>query len=106
MITGQRLMTGMAFLARLSCAFFTLQSHGKHFCKPVADELVRGFLMRQMMVPDYKAEICVAFARGNIGKAKALASSEDFENVKSEALSLLKYINEGSSNVFKMAFCA
>lgn len=62
--------------------------------KPVADELVRGFLMRQMMVPDYKAEICVAFARGNIGKAKALASSEDFENVKSEALSLLKYINE------------
>lgn len=62
--------------------------------KPVADELVRGFLMQQMMVPDYKAEICVAFARGNIGKAKALASSEDFENVKSEALSLLKYINE------------
>ena len=62
--------------------------------KPVADELVRGFLMRQMMVPDCKAEICVAFARGNIGKAKALASSEDFENVKSEALSLLKYINE------------
>lgn len=62
--------------------------------KPVADELVRGFLMRQMMVPDYKAEICVAFARGNIGKAKALASSEDFENVKSEALSLLKYIND------------
>ena len=62
--------------------------------KPVADELVRGFLKRQMMVPDYKAEICVAFARGNIGKAKALASSEDFENVKSEALSILKYINE------------
>jgi len=43
--------------------------------KPVADELVRGFLMRQMMVPDYKADICVAFARGNIGKSKALSSS-------------------------------
>ena len=36
----------------------------------------------------------MAFARGNIGKAKALASSEDFENVKSEALSLLKYIHD------------
>ncbi|MCQ2539070.1 MAG: DNA polymerase III subunit delta' [Acetatifactor sp.] len=62
--------------------------------KPVKDELVRKFLMEEMMVPDYKADVCVAFARGNIGKAKALASSEDFENVKSEALGLLKYIHE------------
>ena len=66
--------------------------------KPVADELVKKFLMHEMMVPDYKAEICVAFARGNIGKAKALAASEEFENVKSEALSLLKYINEMELN--------
>lgn len=62
--------------------------------KPVADDAVRKFLMNQMQVPDYKAEVCVAFARGNVGKAKALASSEDFENVKSEALSLLKYIQD------------
>lgn len=62
--------------------------------KPVADELVKKYLMEQLKVPDYKAEICVAFARGNVGKAKALASSEDFENVKSEALSLLKYIHD------------
>lgn len=62
--------------------------------KPVADELVKKYLMEQLKVPDYKAEICVAFARGNVGKAKALASSEDFENVKAEALSLLKYIHD------------
>lgn len=62
--------------------------------KPVADDLVKKYLMEQMQVPDYKAEVCVAFARGNIGKAKMLASSEDFENVKSEALSLLKYIQD------------
>ena len=62
--------------------------------KPVADELVKKYLMEQLQVPDYKAEVCVAFARGNIGKAKALASSEDFENVKAEALALLKYIQE------------
>lgn len=60
--------------------------------KPVADDLVRNFLMQQ--VPDYKAEVCVAFARGNIGKAKSLASSEDFDNIKNEALSLLKYIQD------------
>lgn len=62
--------------------------------KPVSNELVKKYLMEQMQVPDYKAEVCVAFARGNIGKAKQLASSEDFERVKEEALSLLKYIQE------------
>ena len=55
---------------------------------------VRNYLMHQLQVPDYKAEVCVAFARGNIGKAKSLASSEDFDNIKNEALSLLKYIQD------------
>ncbi|MCM1100946.1 MAG: DNA polymerase III subunit delta' [Acetatifactor muris] len=62
--------------------------------RPVADAQVRRYLMEVLQVPDYKADVCVAFARGNIGKAKALASSEDFENVKNEALSLLKYIED------------
>lgn len=62
--------------------------------KPVADELIKKYLMEQLQVPDYKAEVCVAFARGNVGKAKALAASEEFENVKEEALSLLKYIKD------------
>lgn len=66
--------------------------------KPVADALVKRYLMEQLQVPDYKAEVCVAFARGNIGKARALASSEDFENVKAEALSLLKYIHDMEIN--------
>jgi len=66
--------------------------------KPVSDELVKKYLMEQLRVPDYKAEVCVAFARGNIGKARALASSEDFENVKSEAISLLKYIKDMELN--------
>lgn len=62
--------------------------------KPVADAQIRKYLMEQLQVPDYKAEVCVAFARGNVGKAKVLASSEEFENVKTEALSLLKYIQD------------
>ncbi len=62
--------------------------------KPVQNELVKRYLMEQLQVPDYKAEVCVAFARGNLGKAKALASSEEFENVKNEALGLLKYIQD------------
>ncbi len=62
--------------------------------KPVKDREVKQFLMETMQIPDYKANICTAFARGNIGKAKLLASSEDFDRVKEEAVTLLKYIND------------
>ena len=66
--------------------------------KPVSDALVKKYLMEELAVPDYKANICVAFARGNIGKAKLLASSEEFEKVKDEAITLVKYINDMEIN--------
>ncbi len=62
--------------------------------KPVPDHKVKKYLMEELEIPDYKANICVAFARGNIGKAKLLASSEEFEKVKDEAISLVKNIND------------
>ena len=66
--------------------------------KPVSDNLVKKYLMEELSVPDYKANICVSFARGNIGKAKLLASSEEFEKVKDEAITLVKYINDMEIN--------
>lgn len=62
--------------------------------KPVSDIKVKKFLMETLEVPDYKADICVAFARGNIGKAKMLAASEEFDKVKEEAITLVKNIND------------
>ena len=62
--------------------------------KPVADEKVKKYLMEEEHVPEYKADVCVAFARGNLGKAKALATSEEFDNIKNEAVTLLKYIRD------------
>lgn len=62
--------------------------------KPVPDELVKKYLMTKVHIPDYKADVCTAFARGNLGKAKALAVSEEFDNIKTEAVNLLKYIRE------------
>lgn len=66
--------------------------------KPVADEQIKKFLMREVQIPDYKAEVCVAFARGNVGKAKLLATSEEFDNIKEEAITLLKYIQDMELN--------
>lgn len=62
--------------------------------KPVKDAQIKEFLMKTMEIPDYKADICAAFARGNVGKARLLANSEEFDKVKEEAITLLKYINE------------
>ena len=62
--------------------------------KPVGDQLVKDYLMKEVKVPNYKADICVAFARGNLGKAKLLATSEEFDKVKEEAISLLKNIRQ------------
>lgn len=66
--------------------------------KPVRDEQIKRFLMESMEVPSYKAEICTAFARGNVGKARMLAKSEEFDKVKDEAITLLKYIGEMEIN--------
>lgn len=64
--------------------------------RPVEDKVVRKYLTEEMFVPDYQADVCVAFARGNIGKAKALAASEDFTNIKNEAVRILKNIQDMS----------
>lgn len=62
--------------------------------RPLKDSLVKDYLMKDIQVPEYKAEVCVAFARGNLGRAKALAVSEEFDHIKQEAVTLLKYIKD------------
>lgn len=58
--------------------------------KPVPDQEVRKYLMEHVEVPDYQADIAVAFAQGNIGKAVKLATSEYFNEIKNAALHILK----------------
>lgn len=60
--------------------------------RPVQDDLLREYLMRQMHLTDYKADVCTAFARGNIGRARLLASSEEFDKICRETLGLAKNI--------------
>ncbi|MCD8104104.1 MAG: DNA polymerase III subunit [Lachnospiraceae bacterium] len=58
--------------------------------KPVPDDVVKNYLMEQIQIPDYQADICAAFAQGNIGKAVRLASSEDFNAIKNSAMKLIR----------------
>ena len=60
----------------------------------IKDALIKKYLMERMEVPDYKAEVCAAFAQGNLGKAIKLAGSEHFNELKDEVLNLMRHINE------------
>lgn len=60
----------------------------------IKDKLVKKYLMEKMQIPDYQAELCAAFAQGNVGRALMLAKSEHFNEIKEEAIQLLKYIDE------------
>ena len=64
----------------------------------IKDTLIKKYLMEEMEIPDYKADICTAFAQGNMGRAIMLATSEHFNEIKEEAVQLLKYINEMELN--------
>ena len=62
--------------------------------KAVPDEKIKKYLMSHYQIPDYQAEVCVAFAQGNVGKAIALASSEDFNELKASAIQLIKRLDD------------
>lgn len=73
---------------RSRCVILTFQ--------PVLDVEIERYLMKEIRVPDYKASICAAFARGNIGRAKELAVSVEFEALKEETINFLQTISEKS----------
>ncbi len=76
------------FLPTILSRCVTLKLH------PVKDSLIRAYLMEQLRVPDYQADVCTAFARGNVGKARMLAMSEHFGELKDHALHLVRHMND------------
>ena len=62
--------------------------------KPLKNFVVKGYLTDHLHVPEADADIYVAFARGNLGRAISLASSDDFKLLRQEVLHLLKHIKE------------
>jgi DNA polymerase-3 subunit delta' len=62
--------------------------------RAVDDEKISRFLMSRYMIPDYQAQVCVAFAQGNVGKAIKLASSERFNELKDSAIQLIRRLKD------------
>ncbi len=64
----------------------------------IRDILIKKYLMETLKVPDYKADMCTAFAQGNLGRAIMLANSEHYNEIREEAVQTLKYIHEMELN--------
>lgn len=62
--------------------------------KAVPEKTIREYLMKQYQIPDYQADVCAAFAQGNVGKAVLLASSEQFGELKASVLQLMKRLQD------------
>ena len=64
----------------------------------IKDTLIKKYLMENLENPDYKADRSTAFAQGNMGRAIMLANSDHFNEIREEAVQLLKHISEMELN--------
>lgn len=62
--------------------------------KPVSSQIIKRYLMEDLEIPEYRADICIVFAQGNVGKAKRLALSDNFGEMLDHVLHVVKYISE------------
>lgn len=75
-----------AFLSTISSRCITLK------LKPLYDDVIRDYLTDTLHVEKSEADICTAFARGNLGKAISLSSSDEFAAMRRQVLTLLKNV--------------
>ena len=62
--------------------------------RPVPGTAVEKYLVEKCSVSKEEAEFAAGFSLGNIGKAEAIVSSEEFQDLKELTLSILRYIHE------------
>ncbi|MCD8121857.1 MAG: DNA polymerase III subunit delta' [Clostridiales bacterium] len=62
--------------------------------KPLRDSVVKSYLVQNRKVPEGDAEVYAAFARGNLGKAIALFSSDDFRRLVQAVLGILRHVKD------------
>lgn len=61
--------------------------------QPVADDLIRRYLMEEQKVTDYAAALAVSFARGNVGRALQLVKSDVFPTRLKRVIALFSEID-------------
>ncbi len=71
--------------------------------KPLKDFTIKSYLTQNLHIPEKDADICAAFARGNLGKAIHLASSDEFKELFQKVMVLVK--NVGTMDISMLLDC-
>lgn len=71
--------------------------------KPLKDFTVKSYLTEHLNVQEKDAEVCAAFARGNLGKAIHLASSEEFKELYQKVMAVIR--NVGTMDIVMLLDC-
>ena len=54
--------------------------------KPLRENIIMEYLIKEYKIPDYEARICASFSQGYIGRAIRLIKSEDFGRIKEDVI--------------------
>ncbi len=65
--------------------------------KAVSDDRIRAHLITTFGISEREADLCVAFAQGNVGCAMSLASSESFGEIRDRLILLIGSLRERPS---------
>lgn len=71
--------------------------------KPLKDFTIKSYLTQNLHIPEKDADICAAFARGNLGKAIHLSSSNEFRELFQKVMVLVK--NVGTMDISMLLDC-
>ena len=71
--------------------------------KPLKDFTIKSYLTQNLHIAEKDADICAAFARGNLGKAIHLASSDEFRELFQKVMVLVK--NVGTMDISMLLDC-
>ena len=71
--------------------------------KPLKDFTIKSYLTQNLHIAEKDADVCAAFARGNLGKAIHLASSDEFKELFQKVMVLVK--NVGTMDISMLLDC-
>ena len=71
--------------------------------KPLKDFTIKSYLTQNLHIAEKDADICAAFARGNLGKAIHLSSSDEFRELFQKVMVLVK--NVGTMDISMLLDC-
>ena len=57
--------------------------------RPLRESEIMEYLIAKYRIPEYEAKICASYAQGKLGRGIKLAASEEFAQIKGEALKLV-----------------